>query len=118
MTCRIGHWLPVSSLLVATGLAVTSAQTPALWRDDLSPIAAQDWTVDRAAHLIERAGFGATPEEIQRLARLMPQQAVDQLVDYEAIDNSAAKPFEASGIWDPGMDGGFRLDWRLSCARG
>ena len=33
---------------------------------------------DRAAHLIERAGFGATPEEIARLAAMTPQQAVDR----------------------------------------
>jgi hypothetical protein len=35
---------------------------------------------------------------------MTPQQAVDELVDYQSIDNSAAKPFEESGIWDPGMD--------------
>ena len=59
---------------------------------------------DRAAHLIDRAGFGATPDEIEQLARLTPQQAVDRLVDYEAIDNSAARPFDESGVWDRGMD--------------
>ena len=30
------------------------------------PSAPQDWSYDRAAHLLERAGFGGTPEEIQR----------------------------------------------------
>ena len=35
---------------------------------------------------------------------MTPQQAVDRLVDYDAIDNSALKPFDESGIWDPGMD--------------
>jgi len=104
MTCRIGRSFPIWSLLVVAGLAVTSAQTSTPWTDDLSPLAAQDWTYDRAAHLIERAGFGAIPEDIQRLATLTPQQAVERLVDYEAIDNSAVKAFEESGIWDPGMD--------------
>ena len=35
---------------------------------------------------------------------MTPQQAVAQLVNFDAIDNSALKPFDESGIWDPGMD--------------
>jgi uncharacterized protein (DUF1800 family) len=77
---------------------------PPEWAGDLSPISAGDWSYDRAAHLIERAGFGATPEEIKRLAALTPKQAVDSLVDYESIDARDLKPFDESGIWDPGMD--------------
>ena len=84
--------------------AAPTGPGPAAWVDDLSPIATADWGYDRAAHLIERAGFGAIPEEIERLAALTPQQAVAQLVNYDAIDNSALKPFDESGIWDPGMD--------------
>jgi len=85
-------------------VAVGVAESPANWTGDLAPIAPSDWTYGRAAHLIDRAGFGATPEEIEQIARLTPQQAVDRLVDYEAIDNSAARPFEESGVWDRGMD--------------
>jgi hypothetical protein len=77
---------------------------PASWADDLSPITRADWGYDKAAHLVERAGFGATPEEIERLAALTPEQAVAQLVNYETVNNAALKPFEESGIWDPGMD--------------
>jgi Protein of unknown function (DUF1800) len=77
---------------------------PTSWANDLSPIAAADWSYDRAAHLIERAGFGATPAEIERLAAMSPRQAVDSLVDYESIDASRLRPFDESGIWDPGMD--------------
>src|SRR6266478_5471429 len=76
---------------------------PASWVNDLSPIAASDWSYDRAAHLIERAGFGAAPEEAARLAALTPQQAVAELVDYESIKNDL-KPFDESVIWEPGMD--------------
>ncbi len=75
-----------------------------LWVDDLSPIPASEWSYDRAAHLIERAGFGATPEEIERLARMTPQQAVNSLVVYDGIDDRGLKSFDESGIWDPGMD--------------
>ncbi len=84
------------------------AQSPRVgdpaWIDDLSPLAASEWTYDRAAHLIERAGFGATPEEIARLAAMTPAQAVASLVDYEAIDDRKMPAFDASGIWDSGMD--------------
>ena len=88
---------------VAAGQRDSVAAGPDGWANDLSPIAASDWSYDRAAHLIERAGFGATPEEIQRLAAMTPRQAVDELVDYESI-KSEMKPFDESVIWDPGMD--------------
>jgi Protein of unknown function (DUF1800) len=81
----------------------TIAAGPAGWAGDLSPIAAGDWSADRAAHLLERAGFGASPDEIARVAALTPQQAVDALVDYESIADNL-KPFDESVIWDPGMD--------------
>jgi hypothetical protein len=77
---------------------------PADWADDLSPIAPSDWTTARAAHFIERAGFGETPEQIVRLASMSPRQVVDRLVDYEKTDNGHLKPFDESGVWDPGMD--------------
>ena len=83
----------------------TSAQDPASapWVNDLAPIAQTDWSYARAAHLIERAGFGAPPEEITRLAKLTPQQAVNELVDYQS-SRQDLPPFDESMIWDPGMD--------------
>ncbi|MCH8204514.1 MAG: DUF1800 domain-containing protein [Candidatus Hydrogenedentes bacterium] len=63
-----------------------------------------DWNYERAAHLIERAGFGGTPAEVARLAAMTPREAVNYLVEYESIDNGHLKPFEESPIWDPGMD--------------
>ena len=96
--------LPPLLVLCLCSLVIVRADGPAAWVDDLSPIAAGDWNVERAAHLLERAGFGGTPEEIARLAAMTPAQAVDWLVDYEKVDNRALKPFDESGIWDPGMD--------------
>lgn len=77
---------------------------PAAWAGDLSPIPPQDWSFDRARHLLERAGFGGTPEEIARLAALTPVQAVDVLVNYEKQDNGFLPPFDHSGAYDPGLD--------------
>jgi uncharacterized protein DUF1800 len=100
-------------ILIAGSLAIGRAQTvsapaagagPDPWANDLSPISAADWTQDRAAHLIERAGFGETPDQIARLAAMKPNEVVDRLVNYEKIDNRDLRPFDESGIWDPGMD--------------
>ena len=95
-------------LLLAVGAAVVAAAAagagPSRWVNDLTPITAADWDYDKAAHLIERAGFGATPDEIERLAAMTPEAAVDELVNYTSIDNSGVRAFEPSPIWDPGMD--------------
>ena len=95
--------LAAAALTIAAATRTVSSEAPAEWASDLSPIAAADWNYDRAAHLLERAGFGGTPEEIGRLAAMTPRQAVDALVDFESI-KSDLKPFDESGIWDPGMD--------------
>src|SRR5947208_846916 len=103
---------PAMTALLVVALSATArtvpsdnamAAGPVNWTGDLSPIAASDWSYERAAHLIERAGFGAAPDEVARLAALTPRQAVDELVDYESIANDL-KPFDESVIWDPGMD--------------
>ena len=94
-------------LLLAVGAAVVAAAAgsgPAGWVNDLTPITVADWDYDKAAHLIERAGFGATPAEIERLAAMTPDAAVDELVNYTTVDNSATPAFDPSPIWDPGMD--------------
>jgi len=88
---------------VSAAAVLAAAPSPASWVDDLSPITAADWNAERATHLLERAGFGGTPDEIARLAAMTPQQAVDSLVEYARVDDPAP-PFVESGIWDRGMD--------------
>lgn len=77
---------------------------PAAWVDDLSPIGPGDFSYERAAHLLERAGFGGTPDEIERLAALTPEAAVRQLVRYRTIDNGHLPPFDHSGVHDSGLE--------------
>jgi uncharacterized protein (DUF1800 family) len=77
---------------------------PDSWIGDLTPLTATDWSRERAAHLLERAGFGGTPEEIDRLAALTPEVAVRWLVEYQRIDNSHLPPFDESGAFDPSME--------------
>src|SRR5215471_5999725 len=80
-----------------------SGPPPSSWANDLAPIADADWSYDRAGHLIDRAGFGATPEEIARLAAMTPEQAVASLLDYRSIPNDHLAPFDPSGVWDPSL---------------
>ena len=83
--------------------AAASASAPE-WKDDLAPIAKSDWNYERAAHLLERAGFGGTPAEIEHLAALSPTDAVRELVHYQKIDNAQLPAFDHSGVHDPGLE--------------
>ncbi|MEE8128911.1 MAG: hypothetical protein V3T48_01375, partial [Vicinamibacterales bacterium] len=60
--------------LAVTGSAHLMGQAPgpASWKGDLTPIPAADWSYDRAEHLLDRAGFSGTPEEILKLADMTP----------------------------------------------
>jgi uncharacterized protein (DUF1800 family) len=71
--------------------------------NDLTPISASEWTYEFAAHLLERAGFGGTPEEIDVLAGLSPAEAVRRLVYFQNIPNDLP-PFDHSGVHDPGLE--------------
>ena len=77
---------------------------PAAWQGDLTPINTSDWNYDFAAHLLERAGFGGTPEDIQALAKMTPKQAVARLVRFEGTDAGNLPPFDESGVHDPGLE--------------
>ncbi|ARO14867.1 hypothetical protein BVG79_01521 [Ketogulonicigenium robustum] len=66
---------------------------------DLGPISAQHWGAAQAAHLLERAGFGGTPADIDTLAAMTPEAAVDHLI--RGGDTSALPAFDESDIWDP-----------------
>src|SRR4029077_5978973 len=82
---------------------VQGAPAPASWANDLAPIALSEWSYDRARHLLDRAGFGAPPEEIARLAAMTPGQAVASLLDYQSIADGRLAPFDPSGVWDPSL---------------
>ena len=78
------HKKPVpTSILLFTLLLALGTVVAADGNGQLEPIPASEWGPANAAHLLRRAGFGPTPEEISRLAALSPQEAVSALVDYE-----------------------------------
>jgi uncharacterized protein (DUF1800 family) len=88
-----------SALAAALCVAATPGAGPSNWVGDLSPIAAADWNYERAAHLLERAGFGGTPDEIQALAGLAPQDAVRHLVRYQDVKDVDLPDFVETGIY-------------------
>ena len=73
---------------------------PASWKGDLSPITVADWDYDSAEHLLDRAGFSGTPEEIRKLADMTPEQAVRSLMSGDNVPNDHLEAFVHSGFWD------------------
>jgi uncharacterized protein (DUF1800 family) len=72
---------------------------PETWVGDLSPITSAEWNYDRAAHLLERAGFGGTPDEIKTLAAMTPQEAVRHLVYFQNVKEAPLPPFVETGVY-------------------
>ena len=58
----------------------------------LKAISRKRWNFTTAAHLLNRAGFGGTPAEIEHLAGLGSEHAVAYLVDYEKISDTMPNP--------------------------
>jgi uncharacterized protein DUF1800 len=96
----------VAVLALAGALLLGTQPTMAAsaWAGDLAPLPASEWNQARAAHLLERAGFGGTPEEVAALAALAPWEAVRRLVYFEGASQVALAPFDPSGIFDEGLD--------------
>ena len=95
---------PIGTIaLLALLLAPVACIAAPDWTDDLTPIAQEDWNAERAAHLLERAGFGGTPEEIALLAAMTPEEAVRRLVYHKDIANDL-RAFDHSGIHDAGLE--------------
>lgn len=93
--------LVLTVLFAGSGLLTHAA--PVAWQDNLEALPSSEWNRERAAHLLERAGFGGTPAEVSRLAAISPKQAVRSLVYYQSIRNPLP-PFEDSGAFDSGLE--------------
>ena len=80
--------------------AVASSGTDA-WQDDLGSIGSENWNAARAAHLLERAGFGGTPREVEAPTELGLSAAVDHMLRAEP---GRLPAFAHSGVHDPGLE--------------
>ena len=56
------------------------------------PTASDPWDRVKAAHLLNRAGFGGRPDEIDRVARLGMDVAIDELIDSGRFSESFPPP--------------------------
>ncbi len=92
------------AVLIATPTPIAAQSAPAADRlkGDLTPIAAKDWNSDRAAHLLARAGFAGSPEDVTKLASMTPAQAVRSFVYFDKTSRLPA--FDESDIHDPALE--------------
>jgi uncharacterized protein (DUF1800 family) len=58
------------------------------------PSPAEPWDAIRAAHLMNRAGFGGTPEEVAALVEMGVDRAVDALLDFPDAPAAEQSPGE------------------------
>lgn len=101
------HKLLFMCLIFGAGLSVSARAEPqqkSTWAGDLTPINSSDWSPKRAAHLLERAGFGGSPKEIAEFSKLTPKEAVRRLVYFEGAPNVSLPPFQHSGVHDPSLE--------------
>lgn len=66
------------------------------------PSASDPWDRAKAAHLLNRAGFGGRPDEIERVVAMGPDAAVDELMRFDRIQESFPPPDFASlrSLWE------------------
>ena len=58
----------------------------------LKALSEHEWDYETAAHLLNRAGFGGPPVEIEKLANLNQDEAISLLLDYEKIPDPTPNP--------------------------
>lgn len=76
------------ALLLAVQVRAQDGWFPA----SLAPLPEHQWNATLATHLLNRAGFGGTPQQVRELAELGCAGAVDYLVDFEARPYTTAPP--------------------------
>jgi uncharacterized protein (DUF1800 family) len=66
------------------------------------PSASSPWDRAKAAHLLNRAGFGGRPDEVDRVVRLGPEAAVDELMGYDRVAEAFPAPDFTSlrAVWE------------------
>ena len=76
------------------GDALANVYTPRnVMKGGLKPLSADAWDYAKARHLLVRAGFGGTPQEVEKLHSMGLHKAVDTLVDFH-LQPSANVPLD------------------------
>ena len=85
-------------ILMGSAQVVMSASAP------LPALDADAWNLQSARHLMERAGFSGSPQEIARVHAMGLHGAVDYFVNFNGAPAVTLPPFDHSGIFDEGLD--------------
>ncbi|MCC7376422.1 MAG: DUF1800 domain-containing protein [Verrucomicrobiales bacterium] len=67
----------------------------------LPSISQRRWNETTAAHLLNRAGFGGTPSEVETLTKLGPEGAVERLLEFTAVPDNGVAPLPEWTRGDP-----------------
>jgi len=67
----------------------------------LRPVAAADWTPEHARHLLFRAGFGGSIQDVQTFYKLGPVEAVNRLVEFGGRPALDSPPPSAAELPEP-----------------
>jgi len=97
-----------------TATAVAATPTPVPARPAPTPAGLTER--ERVAHLLRRAGFGASAEEMDGFARMGTAATVDYLVDYEKTDDSELDARLASFKFDTTKLVDIQRGWLLRMA--
>ncbi len=105
MRRRLGTHLVRAALLAALVLVGVATRPASAAADDpLAPLPAERFTLADARHLLDRAGFGGTPEEVKALFDLGLEGAVHRLVRYQDVAWRDAPRFEVTVRERPGRE--------------
>ncbi len=66
----------------------------------MKPYRPANYSYEDAAHLMRRAGFGGTPEEIEKLRALGPELAVEKLLSFNPNDGTEPNPNDVDAAFD------------------
>ncbi len=66
------------------------------------PTASNPWDRAKAAHLLNRAGFGGRPDEIDRVTRMGMEAAVEELMNFDRVPETVTPPDFSSlrSLWE------------------
>ncbi len=87
--CPRAAFLPVA---VALAWAAAPSLAADKGRNSLKPLPDSEWNRELASHLLGRAGFGGTPDEVDQLVRLGVGGAVNWLVEFDDVPFAIAPP--------------------------
>lgn len=85
---------PLDNALDAAALAHAKAL------GGLTPITTRDWDYAKARQLLFRAGFGAPPEDVEKLVKMGPHRAVAQIVEYRELPLANIDPEKELYSWE------------------